>query len=226
SEAVSEAKIALGDLDLLRGEPWEATLLYSQVEKANPESVVGQEAKLRNARLNYYAGNFMLAKSHLDILKEATTREIANDAMQLSLLIQEGTAVDTLGLALKDYAAVEGLVFRNQLPQAISGLDALLAKYPGHDLTDDALLLKAQLQRRTGAYAAAATTLAQITENPKYDVLSDDALFLLAEIQEQNLGDKAKAQVLYQQVLTKYPGSIYVAEARKRFRRLRGDAVQ
>ncbi|NML66878.1 tetratricopeptide repeat protein [Hymenobacter sp. RP-2-7] len=225
-EAVAEAKLALGDIDLLKGEPWEATLLYSQVEKANPEAAIGQEAKLRNARLSYFAGDFKLAKSHLDILKEATTREIANDAMQLSLLIQEGLAVDTLGLALKDYAAVEALVFRNQLPQAITGLDALLARYPGHTIADDALLLKARLQRRTGAYAAAAATLGQITSNPKYDVLSDDALFLLAEIEEQNLGDKAKAQEHYQQVLTKYPGSIYVAEARKRFRHLRGDAVQ
>ena len=57
-------------------------------------------------------------------------------------------------------------------------------------------------------------------------MLSDDALFLLARIQEEDVKDKAQAQTLYQQLLTKYPGSIYVAEARKRFRRLRGDAVQ
>jgi TolA-binding protein len=133
---------------------------------------------------------------------------------------------DTLGLALKDYAAVEELVFQNKIPQAETSLDALLRKYPGHALTDDALFLKAKLQRRTGDYAAAVSTLAQITSNPKYDVLSDDALFLTAEIQDENLKDKAKAQELYQAFLTKYPGSIYVAEARKRFRRLRGDAVQ
>jgi outer membrane protein assembly factor BamD (BamD/ComL family) len=226
ADVVDEAKTTLGDLYLLKGEPWEATLLYSQVEKAHPEAPLGYEAKLRNARLSYFAGDFKLAQSHLDILKEATTREIANDAMQLSLLIQESTVEDTLGLALKDYAAVEQLVFQNKIPQAEAGLDNLLRKYPGHALQDDALLLKARLQRRTGNYAAAVSTLAQITGNPKYDVLSDDALFLTAEIQDENLKDKAKAQELYQQVLTKYPGSIYVAEARKRFRRLRGDAVQ
>ncbi len=226
ADEVDEAKTTLGDLFLLKGEPWEATLLYSQVEKAHPEAPLGYEAKLRNARLSYFAGDFKLAQSHLDILKEATTREIANDAMQLSLLIQEGTAVDTLGLALKDYAAVEELVFQNKIPQAEAGLDALLRKYPGHALTDDALFLKARLQRRTGDYAAAVTTLGQITANPKYDVLSDDALFLTAEILDENLNDKPKAQALYQQLLTRYPGSIYVAEARKRFRRLRGDAVQ
>jgi len=221
-----EAKTTLGDLYLLKGEPWEATLLYSQVEKAHPEAPLGYEAKLRNARLSYFAGDFKLAQSHLDILKQATTREIANDALQLSLLIQENTAQDTLGVGLKAYAAVEQLVFQNKLAPALAGLDALLRAYPGHALTDDALYLKAQLQRRTADYAGAVATLGLITGNPKYDVLSDDALFLSAEIQDQNLHDAAKAQVLYQLVLTKYPGSIYGAEARKRFRKLRGDAVQ
>jgi TolA-binding protein len=226
ADVVDEAKTTLGDLYLLKGEPWEATLLYSQVEKAHPEAPLGYEAKLRNARLSYFAGDFKLAQSHLDILKEATTREIANDAMQLSLLIQENTAEDTLGTGLKAYAAVEQLVFQNKLVEAKAGLDNLLRSYPGHALTDDALYLKAQLQRRTGDAVGATATLKLLTDNPKYDVLSDDALFLLARIQEEDVKDKVQAQTLYQQLLTKYPGSIYVAEARKRFRRLRGDAVQ
>ncbi|MCB2410409.1 tetratricopeptide repeat protein [Hymenobacter sp. BT178] len=224
-DVVDEAKINLADIYLLRGEPWEATLLYSQVEKSHKESPVGYEAKLRNARLSYYAGDFKLAKSHLDILKEATSREIANDAMQLSLLITDNTAMDTSGVALRDYSAVELLVFQNKLDAALKGLDNLLQKYPGHALTDDAWYLKAQLQRRMGDYPAALTTLEKITANPKYDVLSDDALFLTASIAEENLQDREKAKTLYNQLLVKYPGSIYTAEARKRFRKLRGDAV-
>lgn len=222
---VDQAKVDLADIYLLRGEPWEATLLYSQVEKSHKDSPLGYEAKLRNARLSYFAGDFKLAKSHLDILKEATSREIANDAMQLSLLITDNTAMDTAGVALRDYAVVEQLVFQNKLPEALRGLDALLQKYPGHALQDEAWLLKAQLQRRTGDYKAAVGTLEKITANPKYDVLSDDALFLLANIQEENLQDKEQAQTLYNQLLVKYPGSIYVAEARKRFRKLRGDSL-
>ncbi|AMJ67638.1 tetratricopeptide repeat protein [Hymenobacter sp. PAMC 26628] len=223
---VDEAKLTLGDLYLLRAEPWEATLLYSQVEKTEHDSPLGYEAKLRNARLSYFAGDFKLAQSHLDILKEATTREIANDAMQLSLLIATNTVEDTLGLALKDYAAAEQLVFQNKLPAAVAGLDALLAKYPGHSLADNAYYLKAQLQRRMGDFPAATATLGRLLAGPANGVLSDDALFLLARIQEEDLKDRPKAQALYEQVLTKYPGSIYVAEARKRFRKLRGDSVQ
>ena len=225
-EVVDEAKVTLGDLYLLKAEPWEATLLYSQVEKSHKDSPLGYEAKLRNARLSYYAGDFKLAQSHLDILKEATTREIANDAMQLSLLIQDNTVEDTLGLGLKAYAAVEQLVFQNKLKEAITGLDALLERFPGHSLADDTYYLKGQLQRRTGDFAGAITTLERITNNPKPDVLSDDALFLLARIQEEDVKDRAKAQELYNQVIIKFPGSIYVAEARKRFRKLRGDGVQ
>lgn len=221
---VDEAKVALGDIYLLRAEPWEATLLYSQVEKSRKDSPLGYEAKLRNARLSYYAGDFKLAQSHLDILKQATSREIANDAMQLSLLIGDNTAMDTAGVALKDYASTELLVFQNKLPQAIQSLDQLLAKYPGHALTDEAWYLKGQLQRRTGDYAGAVETLARIVNNPKYDILSDDALFLMAEIEEQNRQDKAKAQELYTQLLTKHAGSIFAAEARKRVRKLRGEA--
>jgi len=225
AEVVDEAKINLADIYLLRAEPWEATLLYSQVEKSHKDSPVGYEAKLRNARLSYFAGDFKLAQSHLDILKLATSREIANDAMQLSLFITDNTAMDTAGVALRDYATVEQMVFQNKLPQAIQGLDNLLRKYPGHALMDDAWYLKAQLQRRTGDYQGALTTLQGITANPKYDVLSDDALFLTASILEENMQDREKAKEVYNQVLVKYPGSIYTAEARKRFRKLRGDAV-
>ena len=224
-EVVDQAKVTQGDLYLLKGEPWEATLLYSQVEKSHRDSPLGYEAKLRNARLSYYAGDFKLAQSHLDILKEATTREIANDAMQLSLLIQDNTVEDTLGLGLRAYAAVEQLVFQNKIPEAIAGLDGLLEKFPGHSLADDTYYLKAQLQRRTGDFPGAIATLERITTNPKYDVLSDDALFLLARIQEEDVKDKVKARELYNQLIVKYPGSIYVAEARKRFRKLRGDGV-
>ena len=224
--SVDEAKLTLGDLYLLRAEPWEATLLYSQVEKTEHDTPLGYEAKLRNARLSYFTGDFKLAQSHLDILKEATTREIANDAMQLSLLIATNTVEDTLGLALKDYAAAEQFVFQNKLPAAVAGLDALLAKYPGHSLSDNAYYLKAQLQRRMGDFPAATATLDHLLAGPANGVLSDDALFLLARIQEEDLKDLPKAQALYEQVLTKYPGSIYVAEARKRFRKLRGESVQ
>ena len=226
-DLAAEAKLALADIYLLKGEPWESSLLYSQVERVMKETPVGYEAKLRNGRLNYFKGDFELAQAHLDILKNATTREIANDAMALSLLITDNTGLDTDSThqALRRYAAIELLVFQNKLPLAITRLDSLLRAFPGHSLTDEAQFMKATLYARMGDYPAAVTALNQIIQNPKYDILSDDALFTLARIEEVNLKQPAAAMEHYNQVLTKYPGSIYTAEARRRFRHLRGDSV-
>ncbi|RNI26953.1 tetratricopeptide repeat protein [Rufibacter latericius] len=222
---VAEAKLILADVYLLRGEPWESTLLYSQVEKTHKEQPLGYEAKLRNARLSYYKGDFELAQSHLDILKLATSREIANDALDLSLLIIDNTGMDTSAAALKEYAAIDFLVFQHKYPEALAALDKLITKYPGHSLTDEIYFQKAELQQQIGQFPEAAKNLQLIIENPKYDILSDDALFLLAKLNEENLKQPEKAQELYNQLLVKHPGSVFVAEARKRLRKLRGDKV-
>ncbi|HEY4650423.1 MAG TPA: tetratricopeptide repeat protein [Pontibacter sp.] len=222
---VADSKLTLGDIYLLKGEPWESTLLYSQVEKSHKDTPIGYEAKLRSARLNYFKGDFELAQAHLDILKLATSREIANDAMDLSLLITDNTGLDTSTTAMEEYAAIELLVFQNKLQQALRSLDAMLQKYPGHSLTDEIYFQKAGIQERMGDFAGAVASLEKIVSSPQYDILSDDALFKMAFIYEENLKDPAKAQQLYNDLLVKHQGSIFVAEARKRFRNLRGDAV-
>jgi outer membrane protein assembly factor BamD (BamD/ComL family) len=224
-DLVAQAKLSLGDIYLLKGEPWEATLLYSQVEKSHKETPTGHEAKLRNARLNYYKGDFELAQAHLDILKLATSREIANDAMELSLLITDNTGLDTSTAAMEDYAAADLLVFQNKFAEAQQKLDYMLKKYPGHSLTDEIYYQKAKIYLRQGSYTDALFNLAKITAAPEPDILADDALFLTAKITEENLKDLETAKKLYNDLLVKFPGSTYSVEARKRFRKLRGDAV-
>ncbi|WP_114777628.1 tetratricopeptide repeat protein [Botryobacter ruber] len=224
-DLVADSKLTLGDIYLLKGEPWESTLLYSQVEKSHKDTPVGHEAKLRNARLNYYKGDFELAQAHLDILKLATSREIANDAMDLSLLITDNTGLDTSSTAMEEYAAIDLLVFQNKLPEALKQLDGMLQKYRGHSLTDEIYFQKAKIYERMGNFEQAVTNLEKIVSSPKTDILSDDALYKMAFIYEENLQDTGKAKQLYNDLLVKHPGSIYVAEARKRFRKLRGDTV-
>ena len=59
-----------------------------------------------------------------------------------------------------------------------------------------------------------------------YDILADDAIYTLAEIYQKNLEDKEKAKALYEKILLEFKGSIYTSEARKRFRKLRGDNLK
>ena len=222
----SKAKIDLGDIYLLKEEPWEATLLYSQVEKTQRETPLGFEAKLKNAKLSYFKGDFLLAQEHLDILKQATTREIANDAMELSMLIKENTTFDTTGTALKEYASIELLIAQNKTEEALNRLSSFAVNFPDQQIKDDVYWLEASLRIKNGEFEKAFVLCEKIVTEFGEDVLADDAYFLQGEIQERYLKNKDKAMEIYREFLTKYPGSVYVAEARKRYRYLRGDFTE
>jgi len=221
----SQCKLDLGDIFLLTGEGWEATLLYSQVEKANKDSKLGYAAKLKNAKLNYFKGEFELAKSHLDILKLATTREIANDALALSILIQNNTVFDTSDFVMKEYASIELLLFQNKKQEALAKFSQMLTSYSDHTLVDEIFWKMANINLELGNFNVALTQLNEITRKYPTDILGDDAMFLIARVLEENLLDVASAQELYNQFLLQYPGSVFTSEARKRFRMLRGDQV-
>ena len=220
---IDKSKLDLGDIYLLIGEPWESTLLYSQVEKSSKETPIGYEAKLRNAKLSYYQAEFALAQSHLDILKMATTREIANDAMALSLLIKDNTQLDTGDLAMKRFADIELMIFQNNKFQALDSLEKLKNDFADHPLVDEILYQQAQLKLEMGDFMASINYLQNIVDNFGEDILGDDALFLIGSVYQNQLQEKEKAMEVFQEFLKKYPGSSKAAEARKRFRTLRGD---
>lgn len=222
---VDKCKLDLGDIYILKSEPWEATLLYSQVEKSQKDSPLGYDAKLRNAKLAYYKGDFDLAKEVLDILKQATTREIANDAMNLSLLIQDNTGLDSNEVAMQDYANIELLLFQHRNDEAIAKMKEMLVIHKGHPLEDEVLYLMASTYLKEGNIDAGIQQLEKIVDKYPSDILGDDALFLLAKTYQEKKNEFSKAMKLYQELLTKYPGSIFGSEARKRFRNLRGDTI-
>jgi len=227
----SRAKLDLGDIYLLKGEAWESTLLYSQVEKTQKENPVGYEAKLKNAKLSYFKGNFRLAQEHLDILKEATTREIANDAMDLSMRIKENIAFDSVGEALKQYARVELLLYQNKIDSALLKINQLKegisdsVAFSNRTILDDVYWLEANIRMKRGEFNESVGLLQRILDEYPDDVLADDAFFLQGEIYERQIKDRDKAMEIYREFLTRFPGSVFAAEARKRFRTLRGDFV-
>ncbi|HET6226575.1 MAG TPA: tetratricopeptide repeat protein [Bacteroidia bacterium] len=218
-------KLELGDILLVTNDIWEASLLYSQVEKEFKQDAIGQEAKFRNAKISYYTGDFKWAQSQLDVLKGATSKLIANDAMDLSLVISDALAIDTNTAPLLIFARADLLAFQNKDDKAIQTLDSIPVLFPNHALSDDILFKKAQLAVKHEKYTEAATLYENILSNYGTDILADDALFKLAELNETKFKNTDKAKELYQQLLEKYPGSLYVVEARKRFRKLRGDTI-
>lgn len=218
-------KIELADIYLFTGEVWEATLLYAQVDKDFKNDPVGYEAKFRNGRLSYFIGEYEWARAQLDVLKGATSKLIANDALALSLLIADNMDMDSTYTALRIYSRAEMLMYQHKHQLALQTLDSVNFVGLWHPLFDEVLYKKAEINMETGNFTEADTLYAQVYGMYPDDILGDDALFKRAELNENQLKNPAKAMELYSELMLKYPGSIYTIEARKRFRYLRGDVI-
>lgn len=221
----SQGKLSLGDFYLMQGEIWEATLLYSQVDKAFPDDQLGHEARFRNAKLSYYNGDFQWAQAQFDILKASTSKLIANDALDLSVFIMDNLGLDTTDRALRLYAEADLLTFQNRFDEAFAKLDSLLTAFPEHSLDDDVLYARAKVYYKLRNYTKAAELYQQVVDKYPEEIRADNSLFALAELYEYQLNDVEKAMQLYEKIFIEYSGSTFSVEARKRFRKLRGDNI-
>ena len=218
---IYEVKLELGDLLLFSGETWDASLLYGQVEKAAKNDVIGAMAKFKNAKLSYYNNDFSWAKSQLDVLRASTSKLIANDAMELSLLISDNMEEDSTYDMLELYAAADLMFYRGQLDSALVLLDAISIRALSHPLFDEVLMQKAKIRMKQGRYSEADSLLQFVAEHYADDILADDALFLRAELNEQQLNNPARARECYERILLDYPVSLYADRARKRYNALK-----
>ena len=225
AQTKADCKLELGDIYLFSGNVWDSDLLYAQVDKDFKHDALGQEAKFRGARLDYFRGDFLWAQAQLDVLKSATSQLIANDALSLSLLISDNMGLDSTTDALMLYARADLLSYRNKNDDALVILDSLHILYPNHSLVDDAWYKEAQIMDMKRNYVAEDSLYGKILSYDSASVIADDALYQRALLHETKLNDKAKALELYQDLIVKYPGSVFVVESRKKYRALRGDVL-
>ena len=222
-EQSAQAKLELGDIQLLNGKIWDASLTYSQVEKAFKYDVIGQEAKLRNARLAFYTNDFKWALAQANVLKASTTKLIANDAMALSVLISDNTGWDSIVQPLEIYARAELLAFQNKDSLAMLGLDSIGQLFPYHALNEYVGFLHADLAIKAGHYTQAEVYLKELIGGKIQPLFPDKALYKLGQLNETFLHQQEQAMNYFHDLLQQFPNSIYINEARKHFRNLRGD---
>ncbi len=220
---IAETKLELAEILIARDYIWDASLLASQVDKDFKQDVIGFEAKLLNARISYYVGDFTWAQAQLDVLKGSTSKLIANDAMKLSLLITDNYNLDTIPEPMVKYARADLMVLQRQYTAAEATLDSIVRLYPYHALSDEILMQKARIREATSDIEGALGFYQQVLSNHYFDITADDALFRMAELHESHTRDTAKAAELYKQLILDFPGSLFTVEARKRLRALRGD---
>lgn len=223
NEQQAKTKMALADVYICTGVLWEASLLYSQAEKLVKDSPLAYEAKLKNARIFYFKGEFLLAQTQLNILKLATTREISNDAIQQAVFILEQLDQDSVSPALKAFAEIEKNIFCNELSTADTLLVSLLNNNKISLLMPEyAILTQADLWFKMNKIDKVIANYQLIISNYSQSILADDAVYKLAVLyQKQN--DLKNALKYYEMLINIYPSSIYITQARVDYRKLRGD---
>lgn len=216
---VNQMKLKLADIYLFNDEVWEATLLYSQVDKALRDAPLGHEARFRNAQLRYFIGEFAWAETQLNVLKAATSKLIANDAMSLSLIISDNLEADTTGFELRRLARADYRIYQHKDDQALSILDSI--SRDGNEISKPHALYRiAEIQEKRLDFTKANSLYLQIVDEFPESYMADDALMHAALLEHQQLKDKESAKKHYEQLIDEYPTSLYTAQAKKNYRKL------
>lgn len=222
----AEVKLLLGDILVLQEKFNNALIYYTQIQRNLKNSTISQEARFKVAKTSYYKGDFKWAESQLNILKASTSQLIANDALDLKLLITDNKYdADSLQTALKLYAKADLMAFQNKEGEAIDLLNKILNEHKTEAIIPQALFKQAQLFEAREQFEQAKANYEVIIENYSDGILVDDALFSLADIYEHILNQPEKAKTYYEQIIFNHADSIYFVDARKRYRALRGDFI-
>jgi len=219
----SMAKLDLGDYLIMDGDIWEAALIYGQVGSDEKDSPLGEMARFKNAKLFYFKGEFELSQELLNILKSATSELIANDALKISVFIQDHIDEEAQTDAMKQVADAELYFLQNQPEKAFVLLDSAKSIKASESLIDDILMLEAEYYISKKMVTQATQRLEFLVNKFPKEVLTDKALFLLAELYEKNPSDIEKSIETYMKILQNFKDSVYTTEARKRIRWRRGE---
>mgnify|MGYP000524606114 FL=1 len=218
-------KLKLGEVLVFTGRFNKALLYFSQVQTQLKNHPLSQQARFKVAQTSYFKGDFKWAKSQLKILKGSTTQLIANDAVDLFLVISDNESKDSIPSGLIDFAKADLLAYQNKNTEAIAIYSAMAQKYQGQNIEDDVLFNQAALYLKEGQYENTISNLLKIISINAEGILVDDSYYLLAEVYKNKIKDTEKASEYYQKIIFEKPSSIYLVDARKKYREIRGDII-
>jgi tetratricopeptide (TPR) repeat protein len=221
--SLAKVKMTLGDVLLSRGDVWTSELLYAQVEKDFAEEEMGQFAKFKRAELSFYRGDFDWASMQLEVLKSATTQLISNDAMELALVIIDNLGIDSNYSALTWYGKALLAEKQQHYKLANKYLDSITTEFPGHGLSDEILYVKARMAETTGDYVAATNLLETLSIAYNFDILADNSLYKLGMLYMYSMNQPEKAKIVFEKLIEKYSSSVYIVDARREYRKIRGN---
>jgi tetratricopeptide (TPR) repeat protein len=221
----AKVKMELADIMVYDEKFNQAILYYAQVEDNLKNDVLAHEASLKLAKANFYKKDFDWTLQQVKVLKQSPSLLIANDAVEMFLLIQDNSAEDSLREALQSYATADLKLYQNKKEEALQLFLAILQKHKGESIEEGTLFKVGKIYEEKGDFNKALTYYQNILDNHKEGIYKDEALYFSAEIYRKHLLDNEKAKALYEKVVLEHPDSLYYTESRKQYRTLRGDTT-
>jgi len=219
----AEVKMELADILLFEEKFNQALIYYSQIEENLKNDAVAHEASLKAAKTSYFQGDFVWASKQFKELKSASTQLIANDALEYFLLISDNTVADSTQTALKQFAKGDNLLYQNRNQEATAQFQAILKSFKGQEIEAVTLLRLGKIYEKSSEYNLALSQYQNIINQHADGIYIDEALFFSAEIENNKLQQPEKAKLLYEKIIFNHQDSIYFVDARKEYRKLRGD---
>ena len=216
-------KMELADIMVFDEKFNQAILYYAQVEHNLKNDELAHEASMKMAKANYYKTDFEWTLQQVKNLKQSSSLLIANDAIELFMLIQDNSVEDSTKTALTAFAKADLKLYQKKKDEALQAFLTILEKHKGESIQDITLLRIAQIYEQKKQFDLALNYYNKILTDHADGIFVDEALYFSAEIYRIELNQPEKAKPLYERMVLNHPDSIYFTNSRINYRILRGD---
>lgn len=225
TEAANRAEFDMGRLAISTDRLTDARIRFTRLVTRLRTGELADAARFELAKLDFYQGEFNSAKSLVEAMQEQTSSDVANDAIEFKVMLNDNRGPDSLDTALRRYARALLEQRQRQTGNALLTLNHLLEEFGSHKLADDAHFRRAAVLQELQRHEEAIQAWLEMPLLYPTSFLGDRSLFLAARTADRNLGDVDRAIALYERILAEYPRSLLVRNARDQIRILRGEEV-
>ncbi len=211
--ALAEGHLQANNIDKTRN-------IYHQIIAERATASEATEARFRLAELHFLSGQIDKTQPLLNALfKTHLNRDIINDAIALSALLQEGQRADATLLSAYANACLK--LRQKDLNGALDAFETLHHAHPQSFLADRLLDHQAKIYTDQKRYPQALQTYRKLIATQPESPLSPAAYIAQGAIYDKYLGQYYDAQQVYEALLINYPSSLEADIARERLRSLR-----
>lgn len=214
-----DAVLNLGLISLKQGDLSNAESVFDNVI-LSPYNINQNKSTIKyyRALCYFFRSDLASARTLLDSLTKETKDNIANDALDL-LLVFNSSMNDSLNLVRLGEAEYD--IMKNNFEKAISSLRIINQSTQSFLLKDYTNFRIAELVVALDDYNLAVSSLKLALENNENNIYADKILFFIAEIYEFGIKDYKSAMKSLEELLMKYPNSIYTDRSREKIVNLR-----